>query len=152
MRVRASPVGHPGNNIGGKMNQDTLRLLDCPRDPAVAVRETPHVAALPQDMPALEPTLERPWAAWHPRVQHTPSMTTACRGREFQGTPESHRSIQASHEAGCGSGSVVRSGRHLPGSEVGSQLARPHQALSLRTLAGKQGVFVHTVPACVPSV
>lgn len=77
------------------MCQDTLRLLDCPRDPAVAVRETPHVAALALDIPALEPTLERLWVAWHPRIQHLPSMMTVYGGRGLQGTSQSHRSIQA---------------------------------------------------------
>lgn len=71
------------------MYQDTLRRPDCPRDPAVAVRETPHVAALPQDMPALEPTLERLWVARHPRMQHTPSMMTAYGGGSSR-EPPSH--------------------------------------------------------------
>lgn len=46
----AGPVGYPGNNRGGRTYLDTLRLLECPRAPAVAVREMLQVAALPLDM------------------------------------------------------------------------------------------------------
>lgn len=75
------------------MYQDTLRLLDCPRAPAVTVRETPRVAVTGR---ASIGTCSRV-AGGSLAPKNTPyNLSNDCGGgRGLQGTSQSHRSIGA---------------------------------------------------------
>lgn len=117
------------------MYQDTLRLLDCPRAPAVtvavAVRETPRDAVTGR---ASIGTCSRV-AVGSLAPKNTPyNLSNDCVWGEGAAghLPVTQVNRGPNHETGRSSGSVVRSGRHLPTfSEADSQLAQPRQTLSL---------------------